>query len=83
MSRRTGHSSFPVLDNRFVVQWDLVRGSRMTVLVSEKKFCVPGGAPPESGLASSLAGLYRVGASTRWCGWVKGETVNRKILESR
>jgi hypothetical protein len=50
----------------------------MTVLVSEKKFCVPGGAPPESGLASSLAGLYRVGASTRWCGWVKGETVNRK-----
>jgi hypothetical protein len=36
-----------------------------------REICVAGGAPPESGLASSLAGLYRVGASTRWCGWVK------------
>jgi hypothetical protein len=36
-----------------------------------REICVAGGAPLESGLASSLAGLYRVGASTRWCGWVK------------
>jgi hypothetical protein len=36
-----------------------------------REICVAGGAPPESWLASSLAGLYRVGPSTRWCGWVK------------
>jgi hypothetical protein len=41
MSRRTGHSSFPVLDNRFVVQWDLECGSRETVLVSERNFVSP------------------------------------------
>jgi hypothetical protein len=28
----------------------------------------PGGVPPESGLASSLAGVVPCGASTKWCG---------------
>jgi hypothetical protein len=33
------------------------------------------------GVASSLAGLHRVGVSTKWCGWADDETVNRKSPE--
>jgi hypothetical protein len=57
-----------------VVQWDLESVARGRPSWFPREICVAGGAPPEPGLAYSLAGLCRVGASTRWCGWVK---VNR------
>ncbi|KAJ3617670.1 hypothetical protein MTP99_006767 [Tenebrio molitor] len=82
MSRRTGHSSFPVLDDRVVVQWDLECDSRKTVLVSKRNLC-------RRRSSSGVGARFLPGrALPGWClhevVWLgEGETVNRKVLESR